>query len=209
MKRLVLVSVSILILFVLIAQCTSQKTVGHPYEVRGQYYDYDPKVPLITGGDMLVAVVNSQSTINDFNSYNDLHNQYNYQCFSLKNEGTAALTTAQSASAGTSSREQLLNFYSLALDAIHREENCQESIRVMQKHSLKIISEINNWNQLSNELNKNIQISKSDENAEMNNYNNIASNFNNAITSCSNDNQVLGKDGMCHNICESPNIYCS
>jgi ABC-type antimicrobial peptide transport system permease subunit len=201
-----LILLILLISVVFIAGCASQqKIVGHPYEVRGQYYDYDPSVPLI--GSIYIDLL-SAPTIENYYDYQDLYNQYSYQCFSLKNEGTAAFTTAQSAAAGTSSQEQMLNYYSMAKDAIQREENCQASIQVFQQHSLMIVSEVNNYNQILNELSQNMQISKNDENTEITNYNNIASDFNNAIISCSNSNQVVGSDGMCHDICVAPNIYC-
>jgi hypothetical protein len=211
MKRFIIILPLILILFVFISQCTSQNTsqkiVGHRYEVRGQYYDYDPTVPLINQTDEFDAIIGAIKKIKFFNDYNNFYNQCDYQCFSLKNEGTAALTTAQSAAAGTTSREQLLNFHSIAKDTVQREENCQESIRVFQTHQFNLL-QTRPFNQLYNELDQNMQISMSDENKEITNYNIIASNFNNAIIGCPNNNQVVGIDGFCHNICVAPNIYC-
>ena len=191
-----------------VAQTGTQEIVGHMYEIRGQYYDSNPSVPLIQQSDVNVAAVGSAAQIVNYYDYQDLYNQYNYRCNSLKNEGTAAFTTAQSAAAGTANQEQMLNYYSMARDAIQREANCQESITIFQNHALGVASVINNWNQLNNELNQNMQISRNDENTEITNYNNLASNFNNAISSCSNSNQVIGNDGMCHDICVAPNIYC-
>ena len=190
------------------AQTGTQEIVGHRYEIRGQYYDSDPTVPLIQQSDVNVAAVGSALQIINYNDYQDLYNQYNYRCNSLKNEGTAAFTTAQSAAAGTASQEQMLNYYSMAKDAIQREANCQESITIFQNHALGVASVITNWNQFNSELNQNMQISRNDENNEITNYNNIALDFDNAISSCSNSNQVIGNDGMCHTICVAPNIYC-
>lgn len=190
------------------AQTGTQEIVGHRYEIRGQYYDSDPSVPLIQQSDVNGAAVGSAIQIMNYDDYQDLYNQNNYRCFSLKNEGTAAFTTAQSAAAGTASQEQMLNYYSMAKDAIKREANCQESITVFQDHALGIATKINDWNQLNNELNQNMQISRNDENTEITNYNNIASDFDNAISRCSESNQVIGSDGMCHTICVAPNIYC-
>jgi hypothetical protein len=200
-----LILITLLISVILVAGCTS--LVGHKYEVRGQYYDFDPSVPLIQQNpDVVGAIIQSGGNIKNYNDYQDLYNQYNYQCISLKNEGTAAFTTAQSAAAGTSSTEQLLNYYSMAKDAIQREENCQASIRVIQEDQLSLA--VNQNIQInSDELNQNMQISQSDESKEIANYNSIASSFNNAVISCHNDNQVLGNDGLCHDIREAPNIY--
>jgi len=184
------------------SQCTSQKIVGHRYEVKGQYYDDNPSVPLIP------QTVGTYSTLGPFfNNYNDFYNDYHYQCFDLKNEGTQASTIAQSAAAGTASREQLLNYYSFTLDAIRREKNCQSSILSFQNYRFGLF-EKSPSNQLYNELNENMRISRSDEKIESTSYNIIATNFNNAIISCSNSNQVVGTDGMCHDICVAPNIYC-
>ena len=135
MRKFIVISFLIIIIFVFISQCaSSQKTVGHPYEIRGQYYDSNPGVPLIKQSDVDAASLNSARTIQTFNNFNDFYNQYSYRCFSLKNEGTADDQIAQSAAAGTSSTEQMLNYYSTSLDAVQREENCQESITVFEKY---------------------------------------------------------------------------
>ena len=207
MKKFIAVSLSILILFVLLSQCTSsQKIVGHPFEVRGEYYDSNPAVPLITQEDINVAASASAGTIHDFAGFNDLYNQYSYRCFSLKNEGPTAFTTAQSAAAGTSRTEQMLNFYSIAKDTVQREENCQQSITVIERHQFSS-SQMRPSSQLYSELNTNMQITTSDENKEITNYNTIAADFNNAILRCPTSDQVIGTDGMCHDISVAPNIY--
>lgn len=195
--------------------CTPQTTaqiaspiVGHPFSIGGRYYDSDPTVPLINQIDINGASLGAVIKIDDFDNYNDLYNQYYYQCFSLKNEGTAAYTTAQSATAGTASIEQLLNFYNIAKDTIQREENCQESIRVFQNHKFGLF-QTSPSNQLYNELNQNMQISTSDENIAVNNYNTVARRFNGQILKCDSINQVIGTDGICHDTCSASALSAS
>jgi len=195
--------------------CTPQTTaqvaspiVGHPFEVRGQYYDYDPAVPLIP------ALIYSNDEIKDFDNYEDLYNQYNYQCVSLKNEGTTAHTIAQSAAAGTASREQLLNFYYITEDAIKREAKCQMSIRIFQNHQFITLFKTRPSDQLYNKLDTNMQISMSDEEIGRTSYNSIAFNFNNEIDKrCGSNDQVIGTDGICHDTCSASalsvsKLYC-
>src|SRR5208337_5067140 len=114
-------------------------------------------------------------------------------------------------STGTFSQEQLLNFYNVAENAIQREANCQESIRVFQNHQFSIF-ETRPSTQLYNELNTNMQITMSDENIEIKGYNSVASNFNSAIQKCPSSNQIIGIDSLCHNICQPSSIngqvYC-
>lgn len=187
-----------------IAQIASP-IVGHPFSIGGRYYDSDPSVPQITQTDRTAALSKAATKISDLNNFNDLYNQYYYQCFTLKNEGTAAYTTAQSAAAGTASKEQLLNYYSLAKDAVQREESCQESIRIFQNHQF-ILLQTRPSNELYNEFNSNMQISMSDENIEVNNYNSVASMFNGQILKCDSEKKVIGIDGICHDICSPPSI---
>ena len=211
-KLIIGIILGIVIIFILFPH-HSPPIAGHPYEVRGQYYDYDPKVPLIpktnNGEDSEIADAGGLSSVTTFEDYTDFYNDYNYKCRGLKDEGTTAHTIAQAAAAGTASREQLLNYYSATKDAMQREENCQASIHLFRQYlwTNAFSTTIRNWDQMHNELNTNMKITISDEEIERTNYNIIASNFNNAIKSCSNSNQVLGTDGMCHKIASPPNLY--
>lgn len=219
-KLIIGIFLGIVIVFILFPHHSSL-IAGHPFEVRGQFYDYDPTVPLINTINELGAFLQASDQIIDYdgvlhidpayNSYNDFYNQYHYRCFSLKDEGTQAFTIAKSATAGTASREQLINFYSTTLDAIQREENCQRSISVFLNSPVISITLFDNnadkKQRIKNELTENDKISKRDENIEMTNYNVVASNFNSAIKRCGSNDQVIGIDGICHKIASPPNLY--
>jgi hypothetical protein len=183
--------------------------VGHLFSINGQTYDYDPSVPYITNNDVQQLRQNALGTIVTYSSYADFYNQYHYRCFDLKNEGTQAFTTAQSATTGTSSRDQMLNFRSLAIDAIRREENCQLAINMFTNVQLTPVDYLMyNIDTLTQELNNNFKISQSDENIEYTNYNSVAGNYNRNIKSCNSAYQVIGTDGLCYNVCSTPNLYC-
>ena len=181
------------------AQDTSP-ILGHPFSIRGQYYDADPSVPMIIEDDLAYAKLNALETMTGTMSYDDLWTQYRWRCFSLKNEGTQSFTTTRAITTGTSSREQMLNFYRVSLDTINREENCQRTISIFSNQQLSI--------PLQEELSSNMQISRRDENIEVSQYNDVADIFNKAILQCPSGDQVIGLDGLCHGACSSPTIYC-
>ena len=189
----------ILVAFALIAifsyvQRTAQSSPKILYQIGNQFYDSDPSAPLITGNDIQKAKNTATGVIVLYTDYAHLYNQYEYRCFSLKNEGTQALTVAQSVATGTTSREQMMNFYSIALDAIGREEACQAAIAAFSNWKPGIVDRLTiNVNSLNSELSQNRAISQSDENIEMTNYNNVASSFNSKIKTC-----TPGLLGNCH-----------
>jgi len=183
--------------------------VGYPFTINGQGYTSDPHVPLITQSDVNLKKLGTIGVIYSYTDYTDFYNQWQYRCQALKNEGTQAFTTAQAAASGTSSEGQMLNYYRVALDAVGREENCQQAINVASSVKLSLSESLTvNVNQLNSVLQQNFQVSQSDENIEITQYNSAANIFNNAILSCNNQNRVIGTDGMCHDICSGFNQYC-
>lgn len=181
---------------------------GHSFSIKGENYDSDPSVPVITDNDIQKAAQDVSKTSITYSTLDDLYKQSYYRCFTLTNEGTQAAGIAQATAAGSSSRDQVLNFYSASLDVINREENCRRYIDVLSNLQQGYINSIKtDVSQLKAQLSTNKKTSQSDEDATIHNYNYVANSFNEQIRKCT-TNQVVGIDGVCHEICTAPSLYC-
>jgi len=171
---------------------------GHAFSVRGQFYDTDPHVPILTQDDLQKAKQNAIGEVNVCTGCDNIKlvDDFNYICVDLKNEGTQGFTIAEASATGSSSRDQVLNFYWRTLDTIQREENCQRYAGIL----LSANSPVTN-------LQTDLEISQSDEGKEFRGYNSVAEKFNQEIYQCPEGN-IIGTDGLCHQTCSPSNLYC-